>query len=80
MFYRMLMIALILIALWGGLAHSSGASGHGRFYIVKSGDTLWTIAERSYGGDTRKAVWELEQRNGLGGDAVIAPGQKLVLP
>ncbi|MGD0165707.1 MAG: LysM domain-containing protein [Gaiellaceae bacterium] len=80
MFYRVFALALLLVALWGGLARSSGASGRGRAYLVKPGDTLWSIADRSYGGDTRKAVWELEQRNSLGENTVIAPGQKLVLP
>jgi LysM repeat protein len=46
---------------------------------VKPGDTLWSVAERMYGGDPRQGIWEIEQRNHLG-DATIVPGEKLVLP
>ena len=45
----------------------------------KPGDTLWSIAERSFAGDPREGVWELRERNELE-SAVIVPGQVLVLP
>ena len=80
MFPRIAIVVLLLIALWGGLAHASGASGHSRAYTVKSGDTLWSIAHRYYGGDLRRGVWDLEQRNDLGQSALLTPGQRLVLP
>ncbi|MGC9974502.1 MAG: LysM domain-containing protein [Gaiellaceae bacterium] len=80
MFPRFVLVALLLIALWGGLAHASGASGHGGTYVVTPGDTLWSISHRFYGGDSRRGVWDLEQRNHLGQNAVLAPGQQLVLP
>jgi hypothetical protein len=46
---------------------------------VKAGDTLWTVAERTYAGDPREGVWKLEQRNHLG-SATIVPGEKLLVP
>ena len=80
MFLRIAIVVLLLLAMWGGLAHASGASGHSRTYMVKSGDTLWSIAHRYYGGDQRRGVWDLEQRNHLGQSALLTPGQHLVLP
>jgi LysM repeat protein len=80
MFPRFVLVALLLVALWGGLAHASGASGHSGTYVVKSGDTLWSIAQRFYGGDARRGVWDLEQRNHLGQSVLLTPGQRVVLP
>jgi LysM repeat protein len=48
--------------------------------MVKPGDTLWSISHRYHGGDTRRGVWDLEQRNDLGQSATLTPGQRLVLP
>ncbi len=50
-----------------------------RTYVVRPADTLWSIAARTYAGDPRQGVWELEQRNHLATDT-LRPGQKLVLP
>jgi LysM repeat protein len=47
--------------------------------VVRAGDTLWTIAERSYAGDPREGVWKLRERNDLDG-STIRPGQVLALP
>ncbi len=44
-------------------------------YIVKSGDSLWTIAKRYNIG-----VIELANANGIGRDAVLKVGQKLIVP
>jgi LysM repeat protein len=46
---------------------------------VKPGDTLWSIAERTFAGDPREGVWELRERNGLD-STTIAPGQVLLVP
>jgi LysM repeat protein len=46
---------------------------------VKPGDTLWSVAERTYSGDPRQGVWEIQQRNHLA-SATIVPGEKLVVP
>jgi LysM repeat protein len=81
MFPRLLLLVLCAAALWGGFAHASGASGQtGGTYVVKQGDTLWSIADRLYGGDPRKGVWDLEQKNGLGPSPTVVPGQRLALP
>lgn len=79
MFPRLVVAVIIALALWGALAHGSGASQHGRAYVVRPGDTLWSIADHYYGGDTRKGVWELERQNGLGEEATITPGERLRL-
>lgn len=70
------MAALLLWALFAG---EGGAGGPERHYRVKAGDTLWSIAERTYAGDPREGVWELTRRNNLT-SATIVPGQMLVLP
>lgn len=80
MFPRFITVVLILVALWGGLAHASGASGHSGAYVVKSGDTLWSISHHFYSGDRRRGIWDLEQRNDLDQNALLTPGQRLVLP
>ena len=72
-------IVLVLTALAVGLAaRSSHGAGPERTYVVKPTDTLWSIAARTYSGDTREGVWELEQRNHLR-SATLTPGQVLVL-
>jgi len=80
MFPRLVTVVLVLAALWGGLAHTSGASGHRGTYVVKPGDTLWSITHHYYSGDPRRGVWDLEQRNDLGQSVLLTPGQRLVLP
>jgi nucleoid-associated protein YgaU len=73
-------IVLLLVALAVGLyAHGSQSAGPERHYVVRPADTLWSIAARTYAGDTREGVWRLEQRNRLTSD-VLTPGQVLVLP
>ena len=46
---------------------------------MQAGDTVWSIAAANYGGDTREAVWRLEDQNHLAG-SLVHPGQKLRLP
>jgi hypothetical protein len=76
---RILMVALGALLLWALFAGETGAGGPERQYRVKPGDTLWSIAERTFPGDPREGVWELRERNELA-SAVIVPGQVLVLP
>jgi LysM repeat protein len=57
---------------------SSGASADVR-YVVRAGDTLWALAAERYGGDPRKGVWQIRERNGLRG-AGLTPGMVLYLP
>jgi LysM repeat protein len=72
------LLALAALAI-GVAARSSHGAGPERTYVVRPADTLWTIAARTYGGDPREGVWQLEQRNHLR-SATLRPGQRLVLP
>ncbi len=79
MFVRLVVIvALLTLAVAWGARRSDGA-GSGQVYVVQAGDSLWTIAAAHYGGDTREAVWRLEDRNHLIG-SLVHPGQSLRLP
>jgi len=80
MFSRAAIVILISLALWGAFARGSGASGPGHSYVVRPGDTIWSIVADSYGGDTRRGVWELERTNSLSEDAAISVGERLRLP
>lgn len=79
MFGRIVIVLLVAVLLWAVLARDTGAGGPQRFYTVRAGDTLWSIADARYAGDPREGVWELQRRNGLEG-ATIVPGQRLALP
>jgi nucleoid-associated protein YgaU len=49
-------------------------------YVVRAGDTVWSIAERAAGGaDPRVWVDAIALRNGIDAGAVV-PGQALILP
>ena len=72
-------VAVVLAAALGGARPSSGAAPEER-YVVRSGDTLWDVAASRYGGDPRKGVWLIRERNGLDEAAALRPGLVLVLP
>jgi LysM domain len=76
---RIVLLALAVLLLWALFAGESGAGGPERSYRVKPGDSLWSIAERTFPGDPREGVWELRERNGIGSTTIV-PGQVLVLP
>ena len=76
---RMLLVAVAAVVLWALFAGETGAGGPERQYRVQAGDTLWSIAERTFPGDPREGVWELKQRNDLASTTIV-PGQVLVLP
>ena len=79
MFPKALVVLALLALAVGVYARASGGAGRPQIYRVKPADTLWAIAASHYGGDTRAAVWKVEQRNGLR-NAMLVPGQRLVLP
>jgi len=79
MFAKLLVVAVIAAMAVGLAARTSHGAGPERTYVVRPADTLWSIAARTYAGDTRQGVWELEQRNHLRTDT-LRPGQKLVVP
>lgn len=72
------MVGIAVLA-WSALARSSTAHGPRQVVTVRPYETLWTIAQRRYGGDVRDAVWRIERANHLQG-ADVRVGQKLVLP
>ncbi len=76
---RILLVALAVLVLWAFFAGESGASGPEHDYRVRPGDTLWSIAERTFAGDPREGVWKLRERNGLDSTTIV-PGQVLVVP
>ncbi len=63
--------------------HTGSASGSSRgaahVYVVRPGDTVWSIAEQVVAGDPRSMVDAISRRNHLG-PSVIIPGQSLVIP
>ena len=79
MFGKTLILILAAAFVVGMLARSSHGAGPERTVVVRPGDTLWSIAVRTYAGDPREGVWRLEQRNRLAG-ATIVPGERLVVP
>jgi nucleoid-associated protein YgaU len=72
-------VAVVLAVALGGARPSSGAAPEER-YVVRSGDTLWDVAASRYGGDPRKGVWLIRERNGLDEAAALRPGLVLMLP
>jgi LysM repeat protein len=80
MFVRILVIACVATFLgWSLLTRASDGAGRAQVYVVRPGDTLWSLAASHYGGDPRAGVWRLQQRNHLAG-TTITPGERLVLP
>ncbi len=83
MFVQRLPVVLVLVVIAAFLALSaarpSSGAGPEQRYVVRSGDTLWSIAAARYSGDPRAAVWEIEHRNHLDG-GVLVPGTVLRLP
>lgn len=80
MFGRILLIVLVATFLgWSLLARSSAGAGKAGHYVVRPGDTLWSIAAARYSGDTREGIWKLQQRNNLTG-TTLTPGQRLLVP
>jgi hypothetical protein len=79
MFGKLLILMCMAALAVGYAAHGSHGAGPKRTYIVRPGDTLWSIAAHSYAGDPREGVWEIENRNHLA-SATLSPGEKLVLP
>jgi LysM repeat protein len=75
----LLVVVLVLVSAALSSARASRGAGHETRHRVLSGETLWSIAEENYGGDPRRAIWRIEQRNGLSG-ADIKAGMVLVLP
>jgi LysM repeat protein len=79
MFGKLLAVATLAALVVGLAARTTHGAGPERTYVVRPADTLWSIAARTYAGDPRQGVWDLEQRNHLS-STTLTPGEKLVLP
>jgi LysM repeat protein len=79
MFAKLVAVLLAAAVVWAVAARSSDGAGAPRTYVVRPHDTLWSIAARNLGGDTRDAIWRIQQLNHLEG-ATLRPGERLVLP
>lgn len=80
MFVRIVLTTLVITVLaWAVLVRTSDGAGPPRAYVVKPGDSLWSIAAERYAGDPREGVWKMQKQNGLTG-VTIRPGQRLFLP
>lgn len=72
-------VCLAAALLLGHVSQSAGAS-HPQRHVVRSGETLWGIAENAYpGSDPRDGVYRIEQANHMA-SATITPGMVLRLP
>ena len=78
MFARVAVVVGLLALAVAYSARSSISAGHEQTYVVRVGDTVWSIAASHYGGDPREAVWRLQDRNHIG--TLVRPGERLVLP
>lgn len=76
-----ILLAVLALVIVIGLRSAPPSQGSSPtvVYVVEPGDTLWSIAERTYDGDPRKAVFDVREANGLA-DARLEVGQVLVLP
>ena len=79
MFGKFLILVCVATLAVGLVARGSSGAGPKRSYVVRPGDTLWSVAERTYSGDPRQGVWLLQQRNHLASTTIV-PGERLVVP
>ena len=77
--WKLLGTIVVAVVLGLGMAKPGGTAGPTEPYVVRAGDTLWSIAEARYDGDPRKAVWRIRKDNELGKRSIMA-GEVLDLP
>jgi nucleoid-associated protein YgaU len=64
----------------GALARHREPPPPARTYVVRAGDTLWSIAERlGGGGDPRPLIDAIADRNGIDPGSIV-PGQTILIP
>ena len=81
------MLAVAIWAVGGAVAEAvglggapSGARHTARTYVVRPGDTLWSIAgDLSPGTDPRPVVHAIARANGVDAGSLV-PGQQLAIP
>ena len=77
-------ISVLMVSLLGSLALGASAGGDEEVcleYIVKPGDTLWTIARKHTAGksDIRRYIYDIKDKNGMK-EPDLRPGQVLLIP
>jgi len=77
-------ISVSMMSLLGSLALGASAGGEEEVcleYIVKPGDTLWTIARKHTAGksDIRRYIYDIKDKNGMK-EPDLKPGQMLFIP
>lgn len=78
-------VLIVVVAIWVSVrvavAVPDARVFDGRQYIVRSGDTLWSIALANYSHDRdpRGVVYEIETTNHLQG-STLYEGERIVLP
>jgi LysM repeat protein len=79
---RVVVVGMLVLAFLIGALLAAGPSDGARVatsHQVRPGETLWSIASTTYGGDPRPHIEAIIDRNSLV-DATIQPGEVLVLP
>jgi LysM repeat protein len=79
---RMVVVGMLVLAFLVGALLAAAPSQGSRVastHEVRAGETLWSIASKTYGGDPRAHINSIIERNALE-DATIQPGEVLVLP
>ena len=79
MFARIAILVGVAVFVWSALVRPAGSHGPRQVHVVRPYETLWTIASSSYAGDTRDAIYRIQQANHLG-SVTLHVGQRLVLP
>jgi hypothetical protein len=79
MFARIAIMIGVAVFVWSALVRPAGSHTPRQEYVVKPYDTLWGIASSSYAGDTRDAIYRIQQANHLSG-GTLRVGQTIVLP
>ena len=75
-------LTLVLGVVTGPVAHAFSGTDHQvvRHYVVRSGDSLWSIARAAApSADPRLVIDQIERTNGLA-SASLVPGQRLAVP
>jgi hypothetical protein len=79
MFVRIALVLGIAVLGWSALVRPAGSHGPVQVHVVKPHETLWSIAASSYAGDTRDAIYRIQQANDVEAGA-LRVGQRIVLP
>jgi LysM repeat protein len=79
MFARIVIMVGVAVFVWSALVRPAVSHPTKQVVVVEPYDTLWQIAASNYAGDTRDAVYRIQQANHLAGGSIRA-GQTLVLP